>query len=95
LLQALDILKVAETNQDSAIASVLHNLGELYRARKEFSKAEATLNQAIAMWRTDPEQNHYEILMTQKSLDALKATRQRLSDTRMQPGKIEDKSIQL
>ena len=95
LQQALDILKVAETNQDSAIAGVLHNLGELYRARKEFSKAEATLNQAIAMWRTDPEQNQYEILMTQKSLDALKATRQRLSDTRMQPGKIEDNSIQL
>lgn len=95
LQQALDILKVAETNQDSAIAAVLHNLGELYRARKEFSKAEATLNQAIAMWRTDPEQNQYEILMTQKSLDALKATRLRLSDTRMQPGKIDDNSIQL
>ena len=29
LQQALDILEAAETNQDSAIASVLHNLGEL------------------------------------------------------------------
>ena len=90
LQQALDILEAAETNQDSAIAAVLHNLGELYRARKEFSKAEAALRQAIAMWRTDPERNRNEILMTQKSLDALNVMRQRLSDTRMQPDKIED-----
>lgn len=76
LHQAIEIFEMADGNHDERIAGVLHNLGELYRLRKEFPKAEAAFRKALALWSIDPEKNSRQLTMTLKSLGAINTTTQ-------------------
>lgn len=94
LQQALEILKLADENQNLNMAFILHSQGELYRSRNQYTKAAAAYRRAIDLWRNEPEEYKDEILMTEKSLTALSERQQQPGGANMRLSVMQGDSVQ-